>query len=164
MAADAGLEIENGIKVDDTTCTTDPHIYAIGDCSFHYNSYYDTFVRLESVQNAGDQAKVAAANICGKHTVYDALPWFWSDQYDIKLQTVGLFQGYDEAIIREEVGKDNCFSIWYFRGAQLLAVDAVNNAKAYVVGMKLLKEKPLVDKTKISDPHSPLKPALLLET
>lgn len=164
LAAAAGLQIENGIKVDETNCTNDEHIYAIGDCSFHHNSYYDTFVRLESVQNAVDQAKVTAANICGKHTVYNALPWFWSDQYDIKLQTVGLFQGYDEIILRVEDGKENCFSVWYFQGNRLLAVDAVNNAKAYVVGMKVLKEKHLVDKTKISDPNSPLKPALLLQT
>ncbi|NRB53828.1 MAG: oxidoreductase [Saprospiraceae bacterium] len=163
LAEAAGLDIENGIKVDETTCTNDEHIYAIGDCSFHYNSYYDTFVRLESVQNAVDQAKVAAANICCKHTTYQALPWFWSDQYDIKLQTVGLFQGYDEAILREEPDKDNCFSVWYFKGSRLLAVDAVNSAKAYVVGMKLLKERSLVDKAKIADPNSPLKPALLLE-
>lgn len=163
LAAAAGLEIENGIKVDETTCTNDEHIYAIGDCSFHYNAYYDTSVRLESVQNAVDQAKVAAANICSKPTTYNALPWFWSDQYDIKLQTVGLFQGYDEIILREEKVKENCFSIWYFKGERLIAVDAVNNAKAYVVGMKLLKEKHLVDKTKISDPNSPLKPALLLQ-
>lgn len=162
LASAAGLELENGIKVDETNRTTDEHIYAIGDCSFHYNPYYDSYVRLESVQNAVDQAKVAAANICGKNTIYKALPWFWSDQYDVKLQTVGLFQGYDETIIREEKDKDNCLSIWYFRGSELLAVDAINNAKAYVVGMKLLKEKHLVDKAKIADPSSPLKPTLLL--
>lgn len=162
LAAAAGLSIENGIKVDSTTRTSDEHIYAIGDCSFHYNSSYETFVRLESVQNAVDQAKVAAANICGKRTEYNAVPWFWSDQYDIKLQTVGLFNGYDEVIVRKEKDKEDCFSIWYFQGSRLLAVDAVNNAKAYVVGMKLLKEKQLVDKAKIADPSAPLKPASLL--
>ena len=162
LAAAAGLSIENGIKVDSTTRTSDEHIYAIGDCSFHYNSSYETFVRLESVQNAVDQAKVAAANICGKRTEYNAVPWFWSDQYDIKLQTVGLFNGYDEVIVRKEKDKEDCFSIWYFQGSRLLAVDAVNNAKAYVVGMKLLKEKQLVDKAKIADPSAPLKLASLL--
>ncbi len=161
LAKTADLTIENGIKVDRTTCTSDEHIYAIGDCSFHYSSYYETFVRLESVQNAVDQAKVAAANICGKRTEYQALPWFWSDQYDIKLQTVGLFNGYDEALLREEKEKENCFSVWYFKGDRLVAVDAVNNAKAYVTGMRLLKEKGLVDKAKLRDNTVGLKPALL---
>lgn len=162
LAATCGLTIENGIQVDTTTRTSDQHIYAIGDCSYHYNAHYGRFVRLESVQNAVDQAKVAAANICGKETYYEAMPWFWSDQYDVKLQTVGLFNGYDEAVLRQEVDKHNCFSIWYFKANQLIAVDAVNNAKAYVVGMKLLKAKQTVDISKVANSTVPLKPALLV--
>lgn len=161
LAAACGLSIENGIKVNAATRTSDEHIYAIGDCSYHYNSYYDRTLRLESVQNAVDQAKVAAANICGKAMDYKALPWFWSDQYDVKLQTVGLFNGYDTVILRKESGKENCFSIWYFKGQRLLAVDAVNNAKAYVVGMKLLKERQEINKSILADDTVPLKPALL---
>lgn len=162
LAAECGLAVENGIKVDVTTRTSDKHIYAIGDCSYHYNAYYQRDLRLESVQNAVDQAKVTAANICGKRTEYNSLPWFWSDQYDVKLQTVGLFNGHDVAVLREEAGKENCFSIWYFKEDRLLAVDAVNNAKAYVVGMKLLKERRAIDRSKLTDNTIPLKPALLV--
>jgi len=161
LAAESDLAVENGIKVDTTTRTSDEDIFAIGDCSYHYNAYYQRNLRLESVQNAVDQAKVAAANICGKAAEYDSLPWFWSDQYDVKLQTVGLFNGYDVAVHREEAGKENCFSIWYFKEDRLLAVDAVNNAKAYVVGMKLLKERSVIDRSKLTDNTIPLKPSLL---
>jgi len=92
LAEKAGLTIENGIKVDSATRTSDKNIYSIGDCTFHHNPHYDKYIRLESVQNAVDQAKVAAASICGKEVVYDAIPWFWSDQYDVKLQIMISFR------------------------------------------------------------------------
>ncbi|UXP31009.1 FAD-dependent oxidoreductase [Reichenbachiella agarivorans] len=161
LAKDAGLEIENGIKVNAQTQTSDPAIYAIGDCSFHHNPLYDRWVRLESVQNAVDQAKVAAAVIAGKDASYNSLPWFWSDQFDVKLQMVGLSEGYDELLIREEEGERK-FSAWYFRGDQLLAVDAVNNAKAYVIGTKFIKESVKVDKQKLVELSTDLKPVHLL--
>lgn len=164
LATACGLKVENGISVDSTTQTSDPAIYAIGDCSYHYNAYYDRFVRLESVQNAVDQAKVAAANICGREKHYNALPWFWSDQYELKLQTAGLFNGYDEVLMRMEPHKENSFSIWYFKGDRLLAVDAVNQAKAYVVGMKLLREQRPIEKSRLVDPATPLRPAALLKS
>lgn len=151
LAASAGLTIENGIKIDETAKTVDDDIYAIGDCTFHYNPHYDRFVRLESVQNAVDQAKVAAAAICGNETRYDTIPWFWSDQYDVKLQMVGLSQGYDEVLVRREVGNEKCFSVWYFKGDNILAVDAVNNAKAYVYGTKFIKSGDPIDKAKLVD-------------
>ncbi|RJE72468.1 NAD(P)/FAD-dependent oxidoreductase [Reichenbachiella sp. MSK19-1] len=162
LAKDAGLEIENGIKVNAQTQTSDTAIYAIGDCSFHHNPLYKRWVRLESVQNAVDQAKVAAAVIAGKQASYNSLPWFWSDQFDVKLQMVGLSEGYDELLIREEEGERK-FSAWYFRGDQLLAVDAVNNAKAYVIGTKFIKEDKQVDKGKLIDTDVPLKPADLIK-
>lgn len=162
LAEQAGLEIEDGIKVDATARTSDAHIYAIGDCSFHYNPHYNQYIRLESVQNAVDQAKVAAAAICGKDVTYDAIPWFWSDQYDVKLQMVGLSQGYDEALVRRESNNHKAFSIWYFKEGNLLAVDAVNNARAYMMGTKIIERNKRIDKSKLIDPEVELRPANFL--
>lgn len=163
LAKEAGLEIKNGIVVNAYCTTNDPNIYAIGDCTFHYNSHYNCNLRLESVQNAVDQAKVAAAAICGKKNDYNSLPWFWSDQYNIKLQTVGLFTGYNEIITRkEEVVEGYKFSMWYFKNEELLAVDAVNNAKAYVLGTKLIKERRKINKENLNNTSEVLKLASLL--
>ncbi|MCL4115879.1 UNVERIFIED_CONTAM: hypothetical protein GTU68_014915 [Idotea baltica] len=160
LAKDAGLEIENGIRVNTYSQTSDENIYAIGDCTYHYNQHYKRNIRLECVQNAVDQAKVAAASISGKPIEYNSIPWFWSDQYDIKLQMVGLSQGYTEFVVREE--NEKCFSIWYFYEDELLAVDAINYPKAYVLGMKFIKNTALIDKVKLASPETPFKPAELL--
>ncbi|WPR73356.1 NAD(P)/FAD-dependent oxidoreductase [Algoriphagus sp. NG3] len=149
LASSIGIQAENGIRVDGTYRTEDENIYAIGDCTEHFSPHYGRFIRLECVQNAVDQAKIAAAAICGKEVLHDAVPWFWSDQYDVKLQLVGLSAGYDEAILRKE--EDKVFSIWYFKGEELLAVDTVNSAKAYVWGTKFLKSGELIDKSKLED-------------
>ncbi|MCB0517918.1 MAG: FAD-dependent oxidoreductase [Lewinellaceae bacterium] len=162
LAAAAGLAVENGIRVDATARTNDPDIYAIGDCTFHFSPHYNRFIRLESVQNAVDQAKVAAAAVCGKEVKYDTIPWFWSDQYDVKLQMAGLSAGYNQVLVRIEEGKENCLSAWYFKDDTLLAVDAVNNARAYVLGTKFIKEGQTVDKSKLVDPSVEFKPANLL--
>ena len=162
LAEAAGLEIENGIKVDESARTNDEHIYAIGDCTFHYNPHYKTNVRLESVQNAVDQAKVAAKAICGEEVVYDTIPWFWSDQYDMKLQMVGLSNGYTEVVIRKENTKNISLSAWYFKENQLLAVDAVNNARAYMLGTQFIKGDQKIDKKKLVDPSIPVKPTSFL--
>lgn len=146
LAVQANIECDNGIKVNNACQTSAQHIYAIGDCSYHYNTHYNRWMRLESVQNAVDQGKVAAANICEKTTSYNTIPWFWSDQFDIKLQMVGLSAGYTEQIIRKEPEDKNKFSVWYFKGDELLSVDAVNHAKAYVLATKLLKQKANIDK------------------
>jgi len=162
LAELAGLTIENGIRVDTTTRTNDENIYAIGDCTFHHNRHYDRFVRLESVQNAVDQAKIAATAICGKQSAYDSIPWFWSDQFDVKLQMVGLAQGYSHTVVRKEEGEGHRFSVWYFKDNILLAVDAVNNAKAYVLGTKFIKGHQKIDQSKLIDPSVIFKPANLL--
>ena len=159
LAEQVGLIIENGIKVDARARTSDEHIYAIGDCTFHHNPHYDKFVRLESVQNAVDQAKVAAAAICEKEVAYDAIPWFWSDQYDVKLQIVGLSSGYDTIVVRKEEKEQPCFSIWYFSGDRLLSVDAINNAKAYVIGTKFIKTNQKINKVNLADASVEFKPA-----
>ncbi|MDO6470445.1 NAD(P)/FAD-dependent oxidoreductase [Maribacter sp. 1_MG-2023] len=151
LAEEAGLEIENGIKVDANCKTNDPNIYALGDCTFHFNPHYKKYIRLESVQNAVDQAKIAAKSICGKAVAYDSIPWFWSDQYDVKLQMVGLSQGYNQTIKRIETDRDNCQSVWYFKDDELLAVDAINNAKAYMLGIRFIQKNQKIDKLKLSD-------------
>ncbi|MCG1037946.1 oxidoreductase C-terminal domain-containing protein, partial [Polaribacter sargassicola] len=102
------------------------------DCTYHYNPHYNCCLRLESVQNAVDQGKTAAKAICGEAVIYDAIPWFWSDQFDVKLQMVGLSIGYNNIVVRDEEA-ENSFSAWYFKDDELLAVDAVNFAKAYVL-------------------------------
>ena len=142
--------------------TSDPDILAIGDCTSHYSPHYDRYIRLESVQNAVDQAKIAAKSMCGQDVAYDTIPWFWSDQYDVKLQMVGLSNGYDNLVIREEAGKEKCFSIWYFKNDELLAVDAVNNGKAYVLGSRFIKSRAKIDKDKLADPTVLFKPGNLL--
>ncbi|SIN97273.1 NAD(P)/FAD-dependent oxidoreductase [Algoriphagus halophilus] len=155
LASASGLEMENGIRVDLTTLTSDEHIYAIGDCTNHFNPHYQRYLRLECVQNAVDQAKIAAAAICSKDVFYDTIPWFWSDQYEVKFQMVGLSTGYEEVILRKE--SEKVFSIWYFKGNELLAVDAVNSAKAYVWGTKFIKSGEQIDKAKLKNSEVELK-------
>ncbi|WP_066627331.1 NAD(P)/FAD-dependent oxidoreductase [Labilibacter marinus] len=162
LAEAAGLEISNGIKVDSSTKTSDDSIYAIGDCTNHYNALYDRHIRLESIQNANDQAKVAAAVICGKEANYNALPWFWSDQFDVKLQMVGLYKGANEVLIRDDDGENHKFSVWYFKDDTLLAVDAVNNTKAYVMGTKFIKGGNKINKAHLVDTSVDFKPANIL--
>lgn len=162
LAESADLKIENGISVNAQTQTSNKDIYAIGDCSYHYHPHYDRMLRLESVQNAVDQAKVAASVICGKEVSYDSIPWFWSDQYDVKLQMVGLSEGYTELLIRAENEKPKCLSFWYFKEEELLAVDAINNARAYILGTKLIKTGQKIDKQKLVNPVIQLKPNTLI--
>jgi 3-phenylpropionate/trans-cinnamate dioxygenase ferredoxin reductase subunit len=162
LAQQAGLEIENGIKVDAKAKTNDDNIYAIGDCTYHFNPHYNRFIRLESVQNAVDQAKIAAKSICGEEVVYNTIPWFWSDQYDVKLQMVGLSTGYNQIIKRIEVDNPKSQSVWYFKNDELLAVDAINNAKAYVLGGRFVKGRQKIDKEKLMDTEIPIKPKSFL--
>ena len=162
LAKNADLKIDKGIQVNEYAQTTDDNIYAIGDCTVHYNPNYKKFIRLESVQNAVDQSKVAAAHICGKEIIYDAIPWFWSDQYDVKLQMVGLSTGYNEVLLRKENTENTSFSVWYFKGDELLAVDCVNNPKAYVLGTRFIKGKQKINKEKLVDVSLPMKPTSFL--
>jgi 3-phenylpropionate/trans-cinnamate dioxygenase ferredoxin reductase component len=153
LAEQAGLEITNGICVNANARTSNDNIYAIGDCTYHFNPHYQRHIRLESVQNAVDQAKVAAMDLCEKAQEYNTLPWFWSDQYDVKLQMVGLASGYDDIIVRQELeqGTSSKFSVWYFAGDTLLSVDAINNAKAYVLGTKAIKAHSKINKANLAN-------------
>lgn len=156
LAYHAGIKVSDGIEVNQHMVTNDPDILAIGDCTLHYNQYYDENLRLESVQNAVDQAKVAAATICGKEKIYNSIPWFWSDQYDVKLQMVGLSKGSNQTILRNEE-KDK-FSLWHFNDDRLLAVDAINHPKAYMLGTKFIKSGQKVNKINLHDISIDLNP------
>ena len=140
-----GLVLDNGIATDAYGRTSDPHIWAAGDCASL--PYQGGRIRLESVGNAIDQAESVAANMLGANAPYDAKPWFWSDQYDCKLQIAGLNTGYDNIITRNVQG---AVSFWYFRGDQLLAVDAMNDSRAYMVGKRLIEQGKSPDKAAIS--------------
>lgn len=154
LAAQAGLQVANGICVDALCCTSDPSILAAGDCcSFDFRGQR---IRLESVQNANDQAAIAAHTVAGQVKPYAALPWFWSDQYDTKLQIAGLNLGYDDALTRPGKSERN-LSVWYYRADQLLAVDAINDAAAYVTAKKLLEAGASVPKAAVRDPAAQFK-------
>ena len=137
LARDAGLDTGNGIVVDKYLQTSDAAIFAIGDCAEHPNPYAGCRVRLESVQNAADQARAVAAAIAGKRAPYTAVPWFWTDQFDIRLQMAGLSQGYDEAVTRGHP-EGQKFSVYYFRESRLIAVDSINRPADHIVARRLL--------------------------
>jgi 3-phenylpropionate/trans-cinnamate dioxygenase ferredoxin reductase subunit len=138
LAEAAGLVIENGIAVDPQGRTSDPHIWAAGDCaSFDLDG---TRIRIESVGNAIDMAELVAENMLGAGRDYVPKPWFWSDQFDAKLQIAGLNTDYDQIVTRDDDGQ----SFWYFREGRLIAVDALNDAKAYMVGKRLIEGGKLI--------------------
>jgi 3-phenylpropionate/trans-cinnamate dioxygenase ferredoxin reductase subunit len=156
LAEAAGLAIENGIKTDEQGRTSDPHIWSAGDCaSFPWQGGR---LRLESVGNAIDQAEIVAENILGAGKTYEAKPWFWSDQYDCKLQIAGLNTGYDNIVTRGPEGES--VSFWYFKGDTLLAVDAMNDPRAYMVGKRLIEQGKSPAKTALTNPATVMKDLL----
>jgi 3-phenylpropionate/trans-cinnamate dioxygenase ferredoxin reductase subunit len=156
LAEAAGLACDDGIAVDEHCRTSDPDIYAIGDCCSHPSPRYGRRIRLESVDNAFEQAKSAAANICGKPTPHDKTPWFWSDQYELKLQIVGLSQQYDQVILRGDPATRS-FSCCYLRDGELIALDAVNHAKDFMAARKMIAERARPDLARLADDSVPLK-------
>jgi 3-phenylpropionate/trans-cinnamate dioxygenase ferredoxin reductase component len=151
LAAEAGLLCENGIVVDEYCRTSDPLIYAAGDCTYHPSLRFDMRVRLESVDNAFEQAKTAAQNLLGRPTVHDRVPWFWSDQFDNKLLIVGLSQGHDQQVTRGDPAT-RCFTVCYLKGGELQAVEAVNHPKDYMAARKLIAERARPDPNRLADP------------
>lgn len=153
LASAAGLEVENGILVNAFMGTSDPDIVAAGDCATFPSARYGRIMRLESVQNALDQARVAAANICGKPQVYDALPWFWSDQYDVKLQSAGLRLDHEHEIVRgnPHVIDAQGIAVFYLRGDRMIAADCVNSAKEFMACKKLISERLPVNLAALAD-------------
>ncbi|WP_282046020.1 NAD(P)/FAD-dependent oxidoreductase [Roseibium album] len=139
LAAETGLEVDNGVLVDGSGQTSDPNIYAVGDCTRFYSNRYQRSVRMESVQNAIDQAKAAAQSLLGEDIDYDPVPWFWSDQYDIKLQIAGLSEGYDETIV---VGSpaDHKFYVAYLNKRKLIAVDSINFPRSHMLARRVIGE------------------------
>lgn len=143
LALSAGLGVDNGIVVDAGARTSDPRIFAAGDCTLHPSARYGRCLRLESVQNALDQARVAAANICGKDVLYDALPWFWSDQYDVKLQSAGLLLEHEHHVVRGDISNADGkgFSVLHLRGDIMIAADCINRAREFIACKRLISER-----------------------
>jgi len=137
LAREAGLEVGDGIMVDEFLRTSDPDIFAIGDCAHHPSLYSGDRVRLESVQNAVDQAKCVARAITGKSAPYGDVPWFWTDQYEIRFQMAGLSGGHDQAVLRGSI-ENRKFSVFYFKQGHLLAVDSVNRFGDHITARKML--------------------------
>jgi 3-phenylpropionate/trans-cinnamate dioxygenase ferredoxin reductase subunit len=156
LAAAAGLRCENGVWVDEHCLSSDPQVYAAGDCTNHPSIRYGRRVRLESVDNAVEQGKTAAANICGRPARHEHVPWFWSDQYEVKLQIAGLSEGYDQTVLRGDPDSGH-FALYYLRGGELLAVDAVSSPKDFMTGKRWIGERKCPDPALLADPAVDLK-------
>jgi 3-phenylpropionate/trans-cinnamate dioxygenase ferredoxin reductase subunit len=158
--AAAGAACGNGVEVDEFCRTSLPHIYAIGDCASHANAFAGgARIRLESVQNAVDQAKVAAASILGNPVPYAATPWFWSNQFDLKLQTVGLSAGHDTTVLRGDPASRS-FSLIYLKSGRVIALDCINAAKDFIQGRALVERRMAIAAERLSDTAVPLKAML----
>jgi 3-phenylpropionate/trans-cinnamate dioxygenase ferredoxin reductase subunit len=160
LAAAAGLACDNGIAVDEHCCTSDAAVYAAGDCASQPSLRYGRRVRLESVDNAFEQAKTAAANMQGGRVAHDKVPWFWSDQYDLKLLIVGLNFDHDEVVLRGRP-ETRSFACCYLKAGELVAIECVNNPKDYMVAKKLIAERVRCDRGRLADPLIPLKDTVL---
>ncbi len=162
LARAAGAEIDNGVKTDEFAQTSVPGVFAIGDCANTWHPRYQSHLRVESVQNAGDLAMIAAQTICGEPVAYGALPWFWSDQFDVKLQIAGLALGADTIVQRGSSDTGRSFSRCHLRGNELLAVEAVNQPRDFAFSRQLLSAGPvLVDPTLLGDRETSIKDCVL---
>ena len=157
LAQAAGLECDNGIVVDDHCRTSDPEIYAAGDCTNHPNPLLKRRLRLESVPNAMEQARVCVSNMLGGDKVYAAMPWFWSDQYELKLQMVGFSADGDEHVLRGNM-EENQFAVFYLNNGKVVAADAVNSPKEFMVCKQLVGKA--VDPATLANPETELKDLL----
>jgi len=161
LAEAACLTIDNGIAVNEFCQTSDPDIYAAGDVTWHHNPIYDDHIRLESVPNATEQGKTVAAHITGNPKPYNSLPWFWSDQFDLKLQIAGLSSGYDDVIIRGNNESGRSFAAFYFKDDKFIAVDAVNAPRDFMFGKMTLTKGVNLDKLKLVDSEIDLKSTVI---
>lgn len=159
LAAQAGLAVDNGIVVDEHARTSDPDIVAAGDCTSHPNEFLGRRIRLESVQNAIEQAGAAAATLAGKPAAYRAVPWFWSDQYDIKLQMVGLSAGHDECLVRGEAS-GRTLAVFYLKDGHLIAADTVGRPQEFMLARKLVASRARLSPAQLTDESVPLKTLL----
>jgi 3-phenylpropionate/trans-cinnamate dioxygenase ferredoxin reductase subunit len=157
LAESAGLLVDNGIVVNEHAQTSDPHIYAIGDCAAHaHHDFLKRKIRLESVPNATEQARIAAASICGTTVTPATAPWFWSDQYKLKLQMVGLSDGYDEVVLRGDPSTESFIAL-YLKGGEVIAADAVNRIADFMAAKRLVAESKAIPPTALADESEPLK-------
>lgn len=159
LAEAAGLAIENGVAVDAHCRSSDPHIWAVGDCCSQTSLHYGRQVRLESVDNAFEQAKTAAQNLLGGSVTHDKIPWFWSDQYDLKLMICGLNFDYDRGVLRGDP-VSRSFSYCYLRGEELLAIDCVNQMKDYAAAKRLIQDRVRLVPERLADPAIALRDAV----
>lgn len=159
LAAEAGLQVDNGILVDEHAQTSDPHIFAAGDCTNHPNALLGRRLRLESVPNALEQSRVAAANMAGKAKTYASAPWFWSDQYELKLKMVGLSEGFERLVLRGDPATDS-FSAFYLKGDKVLAADTVNRPQDFIAAKRLVAEGIAISPEQLADDSRPLKELL----
>ncbi|CBL45553.1 Ferredoxin reductase [gamma proteobacterium HdN1] len=151
LAEAIGLPVDNGVVVDEFAQTADPDIVAAGDCTNHPNDLLGFRLRLESVPNAMEQAKTAAATLCGGKKGHHSLPWFWSDQYHAKLQIAGFNRGYDRVVLRGETEKDQ-FVAWYLKGDEILAADCINSGKEFMLAKRIIAEKVKISAEQLADP------------
>ncbi|MCG8312455.1 MAG: FAD-dependent oxidoreductase [Pseudomonadales bacterium] len=156
LAEQAGLAVDNGVVVNELAATEDPDIVAAGDCTNHPNDLLGFNLRLESVPNATEQARTAAASICGNAKPYHSMPWFWSDQYDIKLQISGFNKGYDRVVLRGEPSS-NSFVAWYLKGSEILAADCINASKEFMQAKKIIAQKLPLTEAQLADASNDLK-------
>ncbi len=156
LAEEAGLPVDNGIVVDAACRTTDPSVFAAGDCTNHPNDIFERRLRLESVHNALEQAKTAAAAMCGIVNDYNQVPWFWSDQYNVKLQIAGLSQGYDQIVLRGDPSQRK-FAAFYLKQGMLIAVDAINAVPEYMASRKLIAAHARIAPERLADMSIPMK-------
>ena len=159
LAEAAGLDCDNGIVVDERCATSNPDVYAAGDCTNHPNPLLNRRLRLESVPNAMEQARVAAANLLGGDKSYAAIPWFWSDQYELKLQMVGFSTNADQEVLRGDPSS-NQFARFYLENGVLVAADAVNSPKEFMACRQLVAKREKVDVDKLADSEVPIKELL----
>jgi 3-phenylpropionate/trans-cinnamate dioxygenase ferredoxin reductase subunit len=157
LAEAAGLLVDNGILVNGSAQTSDPHIYAIGDCAAHaHHEFLRRKVRLESVPNATEQARAAAAAICGKPVPPATPPWFWSDQYELKLQMAGLSDGYDDIVLRGDPASDSFIAL-YLKNGEVIAADAVNRIADFMAARRLVAAAKTIPGAALGDDTQPLK-------
>ena len=156
IADDAGIEVNNGIIVDEFCRTSNDSVFSAGDCTMHPNIFYNKNIRLESVHNAIEQGKTVASSIIGEMTSYDQVPWFWSDQYETKLQIVGLLDNYDDIVVRGDSIKES-FAVFYIKNNRIIASDCVNRPAEHMMSRKLISEKIIIKKDRLSDESVPIK-------
>ncbi len=161
LAQQADIATNDGILIDHFCRTNAPNIYAAGDCTNFFNNHYERRMRLESVPNASEQAKVVASSICGGNREYVSLPWFWSDQYDLKLQIAGLNAGYDQVLIRGDSDNGRSFAAFYLKDRKLIAADCVNRPQEFMLSKKVISQSVEVDPERLVNESIGVKELLL---